>query len=117
MQLSLEYTDEDVRQVWKAQELSVEKLLSAVLTVDLKQVKRLKVPLILFLGRHDYNVSATVAVEWFAGVKAPWKQLVWFEQSAHEMMDEEPGKVLLSLIRHAHPITERTGDAAPGGAR
>ncbi len=114
MALSPEYSDEEVRQVWKAEELSVERLLSVVLTTDLSQVKRLKTPLILFLGRHDYNVSATVAAEWFAGVKAPSKQLVWFEQSAHELMAEEPGKVLLSLVRHARPIAERAGDAAPG---
>lgn len=117
VQLSPEYTDEDVSQVWKAQDLSAEKLLSAVLTVDLTHVKQLKVPLILFLGRHDYNLSATVAAEWFAGIKAPSKQLVWFEQSGHEMMAEEPGKTLLSLVRYARPIAERAGDAAPDGAR
>ncbi|NMO13548.1 alpha/beta fold hydrolase [Pyxidicoccus fallax] len=114
--LSPEYTDEDVGQIWKAEELSVGKLLTAVLTVDLSRVKRLKTPLVLFLGRHDYNVSATVAAEWFAGVKAPSKQLVWFEQSAHELMAEEPGKVLLSLVRHVRPIAERAGDVAPDGA-
>ncbi|WP_171439765.1 alpha/beta fold hydrolase [Myxococcus xanthus] len=111
--LSPEYTDEEVRQVWKAQDFSVERLLAAVLTADLSHVKRLKTPLILFLGRHDRNVSATVAAEWFAGVKAPSKRLVWFEQSAHEMMAEEPGKVLLSLVRYARPIAERAGDVAP----
>lgn len=115
--LSPEYTDEDVRQVWNAEALSVERLLSPILEADLSHVKQLKAPLILFLGRHDYNVSATVAAEWFAGVKAPSKQLVWFEQSAHELMVEEPGKVLLSLVRHARPIAERAGDAAPDGAR
>lgn len=86
MNLSPEYTDEEVRQVWKAGDLSDESLLSPILTTDLPQVKRLKTPLLLFLGRHDYNVSATVAAEWFASVKAPSKQLVWFEQSAHELM-------------------------------
>ncbi|QDE67052.1 MULTISPECIES: alpha/beta fold hydrolase [Myxococcus] len=115
--LSPEYTDEEVRQVWKAQELSVERLLSAVLTADLSHVKRLKTPLILFLGRHDHNVSAMVAAEWFAGVKAPSKQLVWFEQSAHELMAEEPGKVLLSLVRHARPFAERAGDVAPASTK
>lgn len=73
--------------------------------------------MILFLGRHDYNLSATVAAEWFAGVKAPSKQLVWFEQSAHELMAEEPGKTLLSLVRHVRPIAERAGDVAPAEAR
>ncbi|WNG62911.1 lysophospholipase [Archangium gephyra] len=115
--LSPEYTDEEVRQVWTAEEFSVERLLSAILTADLKHVKRLKTPLILFLGRHDHNVSAAVAAEWFAGVKAPSKKLVWFEQSAHELMAEEPGKVLLSLVRDVRPIAGRTGDVAPDGAR
>ncbi len=110
--LSPEYTDEEVRQVWKAGDLSAESLLSPILTTDLTQVKRLKTPLLLFLGRHDYNVSATVAAEWFASVKAPSKQLVWFEQSAHELMAEEPGKMLLSLVRHARPLAERAGDVA-----
>ncbi|WP_328707259.1 alpha/beta fold hydrolase [Citreicoccus inhibens] len=111
--LSPEYTDEDIRQMWKAEELSVEKLLPAILTADLSHVKRLKTPLLLLLGRHDRNVSATVAAEWFAGVKAPSKKLIWFEQSAHEVMAEEPGKVLLSLVRDARPFAERAGDVAP----
>jgi pimeloyl-ACP methyl ester carboxylesterase len=50
--------------------------------------------------------------EWFARVKAPKKQLVWFEHSAHMPMTEEPGKYFLSLVRYARPIAERTGDIA-----
>ncbi|AGC43512.1 alpha/beta fold family hydrolase [Myxococcus stipitatus DSM 14675] len=111
--LSPEYTDEDLRQVWTAESLSVEKLLSPILTTDLSHVKQVKTPVLLFLGRHDRNVSAPVAAEWFAGIKAPSKQLIWFEQSAHEMLAEEPGKVLLSLVRHARPFAERAGDVAP----
>jgi proline iminopeptidase len=42
----------------------------------------------------------------------PSKQLVWFEHSAHEVMNEEPGKVLVSLIDYARPIAARTGDVA-----
>lgn len=114
--LSPEYTDEDVRQVWTAEQFSVERLLPVVLTMDLSGVKRLKTPVVLFLGRHDHNVSATVAAEWFAGLKAPSKRLVWFEQSAHEVLVEEPGKVLLSLLRDVRPIAERAGDVAPGPA-
>jgi hypothetical protein len=32
--------------------------------------------MILFNGRHDYNVSASVAAEWFARLQAPSKTLV-----------------------------------------
>jgi hypothetical protein len=40
----------------------------------------------------------------------PSKQLVWFENSGHELMSEEPGKALVSLIRYARPIAEQAGD-------
>ena len=51
--------------------------------------------------------------EWFAKVKAPSKQLVWFEDSAHEIFNEEQGKTLVSLVRHARPFAEKAGDVAP----
>jgi pimeloyl-ACP methyl ester carboxylesterase len=38
-----------------------------------------------------------VAATWFDTVKAPEKQLVWFEHSGHIPMTEEPGKFLVSL--------------------
>jgi proline iminopeptidase len=53
-----------------------------------------------------------VAAEWFGRVRAPSKKPVWFERSAHMMMNEEPGKMLVSLVEHARPIAERAGDAA-----
>ena len=41
------------------------------------------------------------------------KQLVWFEHSGHEAMNEEPGKFLVSLVRYARPFAEKAGDVAP----
>jgi hypothetical protein len=42
-----------------------------------------------------------VAATWFDTVKAPEKQLVWFEHSGHIPMTEAPGKFLLSLVLYA----------------
>ncbi|HEY0662058.1 MAG TPA: alpha/beta hydrolase [Lysobacter sp.] len=114
--LSPEYTDEDARLVWTANAFSEDKLLAGVLEVDFSNVTRLDCPLILFSGRHDYNVSSTAGAEWFERLQAPSKTLVWFEQSAHEVMNEEPGKTLVSLVQHARPIAERAGDV-PDAAR
>ncbi|MGH8085288.1 MAG: alpha/beta fold hydrolase [Lysobacter sp.] len=111
--LSPEYTDADLATIWEANEFSMDKLLAEALTLDMTGVDRLDVPLILFLGRHDYNVSSSVAAEWFEQVQAPSKRLVWFEHSAHEVMNEEPGKTLVSLVQHALPIAERAGDVPP----
>jgi pimeloyl-ACP methyl ester carboxylesterase len=113
IRLSPEYRDEDVEKIWIANDFSVGHLLAGVLTLDMGRVQQLDCPLLLFLGRHDYNVSSSLAAEWFERVQAPSKQLVWFEDSAHEVMNEEPGKTLLSLVRYARPIAERAGDVPP----
>jgi len=86
-----------------------------VLGIDLSDIRTLKCPLILLEGRHDRTVNSDVAYEWFGRLKAPAKHFVWFENSGHEVMTEEPGKVLVSLLRYARPIAERAGDAAPDG--
>ena len=111
--LSPEYTDRDVAGTWKGTEFSMKHLLAGVLTLDMTTVRTLRTPLFLLLGRHDHNVSAELAAEWFKTVKAPQKKLIWFEQSAHEVMNEEPGKTLLTLVQQVRPIAERAGDVAP----
>jgi pimeloyl-ACP methyl ester carboxylesterase len=111
--LSPEYTDADLATLWTANDYSMDHLLSSILEMDLGSIRKLDCPLILFLGRHDTNVSSSLAAEWFETVQAPSKQLVWFEDSAHEVVNEEPGKALLSLVLRARPIAERVGDSAP----
>jgi proline iminopeptidase len=110
VRLSPEYTDADVKSFGDGNEFSEQYLLAQVIMMDFSKVTALKCPLILFSGRRDYNVSSAVGAEWFAHVQAPSKRLVWFENSAHEIMDEEPGKMLLSLVEYARPIAERAGD-------
>lgn len=111
--LSPEYDDDDVRNAFKGQPAVTQALLPQVLTTDISSIRRLKVPLILLLGRHDINVSSEVAAEWFARVKAPSKRLIWFERSGHHITSEEPGKLLTSLVTYARPIAAKAGDVAP----
>lgn len=111
--LSPDYSDVDAPRVYDGNGYSQEYLFSAVLGLDLSTITRLGCPLILFEGRHDRTVNSDVAHEWFARVRAPRKTFVWFEHSGHEVMTEEPGKVLVSLLRYARPIAERAGDVAP----
>ncbi|MET0497450.1 MAG: alpha/beta hydrolase [Steroidobacteraceae bacterium] len=111
--LAPEYSDADVELVWKANRYSMTPLLPTVLKTDFSSVTRLACPIVLFNGRDDYNVSASLAAEWLERLQAPSKTLVWFERSAHDIVNEEPGKVLLSLVQHVRPIAERAGDIAP----
>ncbi|GLQ88282.1 alpha/beta fold hydrolase [Dyella flagellata] len=110
MSLSPEYTDRDLEAVGVASQYSVGKLLTTALTVDFSNVRHIDCPVFLFLGRHDYNVSSNVAAAWFGKLQAPSKRLVWFENSAHEVMTEEPGKTLISLVEYVRPL-------ADGGSR
>lgn len=102
--LSPDYTDEDMRNVWRAQEVSVDRLMPEVLESSMSSVKELRVPVLLLLGRHDINVSSQLAAEWFSRLEAPKKRLFWFEHSAHEMLVEEPGKVFLTLVHEVLPL-------------
>jgi proline iminopeptidase len=110
--LSPDYTDDEIRHLWDGNAFETPYLLPGMLA-ERTTATKLDVPVILFEGRHDKNVNASVSAEWFAQVKAPAKQLVWFEHSAHLMITEEPGKTLVSLLRYARPIAERAGDVAP----
>lgn len=111
--LSPDYTDTEAPHVYDGNEFSQRFLFEPVLSVDFSDVTRLECPLIVMAGRHDRSVNADVAHEWFDRVRAPSKRFVWFENSAHEVMAEEPGKFLITLVEQVRPIAVRDGDGAP----
>jgi pimeloyl-ACP methyl ester carboxylesterase len=55
-------------------------------------VPELKVPVYMTIGRHDKNTPAELSQKWFEALKAPHKEWVWFEESAHSPYKEEPEK-------------------------
>ncbi|MEQ9362985.1 MAG: alpha/beta hydrolase [Leptospirales bacterium] len=52
----------------------------------------LKVPVWMLFGRHDRQVDPKLSREYFERLRAPKKTWVWFEQSAHSVMFEEPAR-------------------------
>jgi pimeloyl-ACP methyl ester carboxylesterase len=48
-------------------------------------VPELQVPAYFFTGRYDYNTPSELTQEYFDVLKAPHKEMVWFEDSAHFM--------------------------------
>ncbi|MGO2745975.1 hypothetical protein [Microbacterium sp.] len=79
------------------------KLLPQVLGFDARERTRLEVPIVLFLGRHDWTTATPPVERWIERVTAPSKDIVWFENSAHICMLDEPGKFLVSLVNLALP--------------
>jgi proline iminopeptidase len=111
--LSPDYSTDEIEHIWDGNDYAEHYLLANLIDQDWSGMRTFDCPILVFDGRHDYNANAQVAAEWFAKVKAPSKRFVWFENSAHMPMTEEPGKFLISLVRYARPFAEKAGDAAP----
>jgi pimeloyl-ACP methyl ester carboxylesterase len=62
------------------------------------------VPVFFLLGRHDWQMPASVAAAYFDTVEAPCKRLVWFEDSAHYPPFEEPQKFERVLVEQVLPL-------------
>lgn len=56
----------------------------------LEEVPALTMPVYLTEGRHDQNTPPVIAQEWFEALDAPKKEWIWFEESAHSPIKEEP---------------------------
>ncbi|MGE7137012.1 alpha/beta fold hydrolase [Luteibacter sp. NPDC031894] len=83
---------------------SIQALWPAVSRVSFEDDTRFELPIVLIEGRHDRAVSAELAAAWFGRLQAPRKRLVWFEDSAHQMPNEEPGKLLVTLVNEVLPL-------------
>lgn len=66
-----------------------------------------QVPVFFLLGRHDQSVPSELAERYFRAIRAPCKQLVWFEHSAHNPPFEEPQRF--------NRVVEETGALAGAG--
>jgi pimeloyl-ACP methyl ester carboxylesterase len=56
----------------------------------IKQFPSVKCPVYFFVGRKDFTTNATLSEKYYKKLKAPKKQLFWFEKSAHGIPDTEP---------------------------
>lgn len=101
--LSPLYDEADVRAINKGSLLTLDRILQEWSTVDFRDVKQIPVPIVMFMGRHDYTTPSEPTAQWLADVKAPSKHAVWFEHSAHLVPFEEPGKTLLTLVNEVRP--------------
>lgn len=111
--LSPDYSWQDVKDLDAGSAFTLPKLLPEMMKFDFTRTTDFQVPIILFEGRHDFTTPSNVAEEWLSRVKAPKTKLVWFDNSSHMMLVEEPGKMLLHLVQDVRPIAVAAGDGAP----
>lgn len=63
-----------------------------------------QVPIFFFSGRYDYQVPADLSFDYFGKIQAPYKEFVWFEDSAHNPMMEETEKFTKELTNRVLPF-------------
>jgi proline iminopeptidase len=71
------------------------------------------VPIFLLSGRYDRQSEASVARGFFDRITAPRKAFVWFEQSAHSPMFEEPRAYTDWISGTVAPLGERGRPTPP----
>ncbi|MEO6918641.1 MAG: alpha/beta hydrolase [Collimonas sp.] len=102
--LSPEYDQQATTAIDKGSLLTLQRVLPEFLEVDMKPVVKFPIPVVMFMGRHDYTTPSQPTDEWLKKLDAPYKKAVWFEHSAHLVQFEEPGKTLVSLLTYVRPL-------------
>jgi proline iminopeptidase len=102
--LSPDYTQADIDAINKGSQLSLGPLLPDLKSFDYTAVTEWRCPIIIFAGRHDFTTPSVVVADWFARIHAPKKQFIWFDNSAHMIMMEEPGRMLVHLVEDVRPL-------------
>ena len=115
--LAPEYRPEDVTALQQTDLTALKQLLGPPNRLDYRATTTFRCPVFLFAGRYDYETVSEVAYAWYQTLKAPKKGFVWFENSAHMLPFEEPGKLLIHLVQDVRPVAEAAGDAPPAKFR
>jgi pimeloyl-ACP methyl ester carboxylesterase len=108
--LSPDYSTRELDAIGKGSRYTFDHLIGTLVSADYEAMTRFQCPIFLFEGRHDETTAESVATEWFARVEAPAKGLVVFENSAHMVMQEEPGRFLYHLVTDLRPLAVKAGD-------
>lgn len=103
--VSREYTLADRVNYFRGIFGSMKLLWPQLMEVDLfESVPEIPVPVFLVEGRHDMEAPASVAERYFEALRAPSKELIWFERSAHLPNTEERDRFTRFMIDRVHPL-------------
>jgi pimeloyl-ACP methyl ester carboxylesterase len=111
---SREYNGRDCINFFKGIFRSIKLLWPELMKVDLfKTVPELKIPVFFFEGRFDQEVPASIAAHYFERLKAPFKELIWFEHSAHMPNTEERHLFNRILVERVLPLAAQVATDPP----
>jgi pimeloyl-ACP methyl ester carboxylesterase len=93
-------TPTEIGRIIHANNVSLKAMNHELRSLDLtRQVRGLDTPAAFLLGRYDRQADSRLAADYFESLAATRKQLIWFEESAHNAPFEEPAKFNATLPR------------------
>lgn len=104
------YTQADVENYVTALEFSSQMISPQIVSLDynlFQDFPKSPIPIHFFAGRHDYVTPSELAEDYYDVLEAPAKSFTWFENSAHNMMFDEPDTWAEELIRIAEDTFNR----------
>lgn len=114
--LSPDYEDADRCAINDGNVFTLAQVLEEFLEVDFRGVREFPIPVVMFMGRHDYTTPSQPTEDWLRQVRAPYRHGEWFERASHMIPWEEPGHTLVALLQHVRPLAEQ-GEQAGAPAR
>jgi len=101
------YTNADHANYMKGYGFSQYCLWDQVMEVNFfNETTKLKVPVYFFEGRYDYGTPFALVEKYFEILDAPYKEIIWFENSGHFLNLEEPQKYQKQLVDIAAKLRE-----------
>jgi hypothetical protein len=95
----------DLRATIRAFRFSMDSMWPEVSRLNLiEAVPRLDVPVVLMLGRRDPWIPTETSVAYYDVLRAPSKELVWFDESGHEPFVDEPSKFVDAMLDLVRPL-------------
>ncbi len=106
----------DLPAIFRGFRFSLDAMWPTVSTLKLAdEVPELRVPVVFLLGRQDHWVPPEVSVAYIDALRAPAKEIIWFEESGHEMFVDEPEKFNATMLGQVRDLV-MGGSSSPAFA-
>ncbi len=103
-----EYSVRDLYGLIKGYKYVLTEMWDAVGATNFPQTcTKFSVPYFIFDGVLDQNTPASLVQAWFDSIEAPKKELIWFENSGHNPMGDEPARFKQLLINRLLAVREQ----------
>ncbi|MET3291157.1 UNVERIFIED_CONTAM: pimeloyl-ACP methyl ester carboxylesterase [Brevibacillus sp. OAP136] len=101
IQKATEYTEEEKKNYETAEVMLITALLPELPKYNLlEMIDQVDVPVYYMMGRYDHNTPYELVDQFYNKLKAPHKELIWFDKSGHAPNYEEEEKFAQVLNEH-----------------